>query len=75
MQRSDGFHPGALKELTHRTAELISVVYNVLLELALVLGGQKVANTTAIFKKMYKGDLENHRFVSLIFLPGKLWSI
>lgn len=35
LQRSDGFHPGALKELTHRTAELISVVYNVLLELAL----------------------------------------
>lgn len=40
MQRSDGFHPGALKEFTHRTAELITVVYDVLLELALVLGGE-----------------------------------
>lgn len=62
MQRSDGFHPGALKEFTPRTAELITVVYNLLLELALVLGGQRVADTIAIFKKMYKGDLENHRF-------------
>ncbi|KFP82059.1 hypothetical protein N311_11086, partial [Apaloderma vittatum] len=68
----DGMHPRVLKELAAVIAKPLSIIYQQSWLTGEVPSDWKSADVTPIYKKGWKDDQVNYRFVSLALVPGKL---
>ena len=67
-----GIHPRVPKELAEVIAKLLSIIYQQSWSTREVPDNWRLANPTAIYKKIWKEDLGNNRPVSLILVSGKV---
>ena len=68
----DGIHPLVIKELRNEVADHLTKIYNLPFKTATVPEDLRIAHVPSIFKRGRKGDLGNHRLVSLASVPENM---